>query len=72
MATIEINLETYQNLQKKAHDLESEIAHLRNIIGQKSQTIMELEESLDIIHDANLFDRIFGWKQITELTNYDK
>lgn len=67
MATIEINLEVYNNLLERIKELEVENVSLKRDIKKKDIIIEDLEEDLDIVEEANFFDRVFKWGQILEL-----
>lgn len=67
MASIEINLETYNNLRNKIKELEVQNTELRKSNQQQDIIISDLKETIEIVKGANWFDRVFGWKQIKKI-----
>lgn len=71
MATIEINLETYNALLEEKKRLEKINCDLQTEIKEKENIIDKLEESLDILESTPWFERLFRWKYIIKLANDD-
>lgn len=69
MATIEINLEVYNNLLSKLEESENQLNEDRKTIQSKDSLIEALSENVDILTNTTLYDRVFGWNKIKKLLN---
>ena len=67
MSEITLNLEAYNRFIEKNRKLEEDVAKLNAIIKDKDRYIEKLEDNLEIVENANLYDRLIGWKQILSL-----
>jgi len=66
-ARIEISIDEYNSYHQRIKELEETIVKQDKVIGDKNNDIESLIEGLKyIVHDVNLFDRIFNWKDISE------
>ena len=67
MPTITINIDQYNAMQEKIASLEENNFSLRKKLGEKEEYIELLEDAVDIVHEANWYDRVFKWRQIKSL-----
>lgn len=67
MATITIDIDQYNAMQKKIASLEENNFSLRKKLGEKEEYIELLEDAVDIVNEANWYDRVFKWRQIKSL-----
>lgn len=68
MTTIEIDIDTYNNMLSQIKSREQENIDLAKENRKLSQIIEGKNENLEIFRNANWYDRVFGWKQILKLT----
>lgn len=67
MASIEIGLDAYNGMLERIKDLEIKNVALELETKKKDATISDLQEKIDIVKNANWYDRIISWKQIISL-----
>ena len=67
MASIEIDIEEYNSYQKIINRLHDEKFNLMQQVAEKETEIESLKENIEIVKNANFFDRLFSWKQILKL-----
>lgn len=64
MSRIEIPMEEYNGMKEKIESLEKSWADSKKQIEIYNERVNNLQEMLDNVTEASLFDRVFGWKKL--------